>query len=555
MARHLGAHLCRCTGYVKILDAIEAVAQGKAPSRWACPAESAPAASEYEAAELALGDRGYVDDIRVPGLLHAALRLDRSRPGRRARGSTRRRRRGRARRGRRVHRRRRPRRALRVGLIHKDWPVIIPEGGRTSYAATCSPSWWPTTASRPRAAAQLVEVDYDVLRPLTDPVAAIDDPEIAVWGTDGNVLSRQRVPAGRRRRRPRRQRPRRARGVPDPAHRARLPRARVHRSPSRPSPPTAPALCTSTRAARGCGTTATTSPPCSASTPTRSPSSWSPTAAPSAARRTWPTRPRPRSRPGCSHRPVKCTLSREESLLIHPKRHPIRLEYWAGCDADGRLTGAAGPGHRRLRRLRQRRHEGARAGRRPRQRARTTCRPSTCESVAVRTNNPVCGAFRGFGANQAQFAMEGVLDRLAEQVGISGWEIRKRNVIRPGRRVGPGPDHGRRLPRRRAVPRRACARTYERRRRRGQGRRRRARAEELRPRQRLQGDRRGRRALRRRRQGRGAPLLDRDGPGRAHRRPAGGGRGARRRPGPHPGRSSTPPASSAPARPPAAGAR
>ena len=81
------------------------------------------------------------------------------------------------------------------------------------------------------------------------------------------------------------------------------------------------------------------------------------------------------------------------------------------------------------------------------------------ESVAVRTNNPVCGAFRGFGANQAQFAMEGVLDRLAEQVGISGWEIRKRNVIQPGRGVGPGPDHGRRLPRRRALPRRDQAPT------------------------------------------------------------------------------------------------
>jgi xanthine dehydrogenase molybdenum-binding subunit len=59
-------------------------------------------------------------------------------------------------------------------------------------------------------------------------------------------------------------------------------------------------------------------------------------------------------------------------------------------------------------------------------------------SVAVRTNNPICGAFRGFGANQSQFAMEGVLDRLAAQVGISGWEIRKRNVIRPGAVWGPG---------------------------------------------------------------------------------------------------------------------
>jgi xanthine dehydrogenase molybdenum-binding subunit len=60
------------------------------------------------------------------------------------------------------------------------------------------------------------------------------------------------------------------------------------------------------------------------------------------------------------------------------------------------------------------------------------------EAVAVRTNNPVCGAFRGFGANQAQFAMEGVLDRLAERVGLSGWEIRKRNVIKPGMVWGPG---------------------------------------------------------------------------------------------------------------------
>ena len=60
------------------------------------------------------------------------------------------------------------------------------------------------------------------------------------------------------------------------------------------------------------------------------------------------------------------------------------------------------------------------------------------ESIAARTNNLVCGAFRGFGANQAQFAMDGVLDRLAEAVGISGWEIRKRNVIRPGALWGPG---------------------------------------------------------------------------------------------------------------------
>ena len=60
------------------------------------------------------------------------------------------------------------------------------------------------------------------------------------------------------------------------------------------------------------------------------------------------------------------------------------------------------------------------------------------EAIAARTNNPVCGAFRGFGANQAQFATEGVLDRLAEKAGLTGWEIRDRNIVSPGVVWGPG---------------------------------------------------------------------------------------------------------------------
>ena len=110
------------------------------------------------------------------------------------------------------------------------------------------------------------------------------------------------------------------------------------------------------------------------------------------------------------------------------------------------------------------------------------------EAIAARTNNSVCGAFRGFGANQAQFAMEGALDRLAELVGISGWEIRSRNVVDAGRRVGSRPDHGRRLPRCSALPRRAEARLRGRAGRGPRGRHR-PRAQELGPRQRLPRDR------------------------------------------------------------------
>ena len=72
MAKHLGAHLCRCTGYVKILDAIEMVARGEVPDM-VQPGGVGTRTVKYEAEALALGDRGYIDDIRFPGMLHAAL--------------------------------------------------------------------------------------------------------------------------------------------------------------------------------------------------------------------------------------------------------------------------------------------------------------------------------------------------------------------------------------------------------------------------------------------------------------------------------------------------
>ena len=131
MARHLGAHLCRCTGYVKILEAIDAVAKGK-HFEPALAATVGGAGAKYEAGALTLGDRDYIDDMRVPGMLHAALHLTahvraeitsfdttaaEAAPGVVA-----------------VFTAADIPGELRVGIIHKDWPVMIPIGGRTSYA-------------------------------------------------------------------------------------------------------------------------------------------------------------------------------------------------------------------------------------------------------------------------------------------------------------------------------------------------------------------------------------------------------------------------------------
>ena len=73
-AGHLGAHLCRCTGYAKILDAAELLASGVQPKARAAGGIGARAA-RYDGPRLALGDAVYIDDLRRPGMLHGAVRL------------------------------------------------------------------------------------------------------------------------------------------------------------------------------------------------------------------------------------------------------------------------------------------------------------------------------------------------------------------------------------------------------------------------------------------------------------------------------------------------
>ncbi|MGZ4354439.1 MAG: molybdopterin cofactor-binding domain-containing protein, partial [Gaiellaceae bacterium] len=136
-------------------------------------------------------------------------------------------------------------------------------------------------------------------------------------------------------------------------------------------------------------------------------------------------------------RPVLVTLSRKESLRFHSKRHAMWLDYTVGCDSEGKLTAV---------RARIVGDTGAYAsvGDKVLERAAGhACSAYVVpavdvEATAVYTNNPPCGAMRGFGVNQSNFAMEGVLDELAEKVGIDGWEIRWRNALDVGERFGTG---------------------------------------------------------------------------------------------------------------------
>lgn len=129
--------------------------------------------------------------------------------------------------------------------------------------------------------------------------------------------------------------------------------------------------------------------------------------------------------------PVKVTLTREESLMVHPKRHPMEMELTTGCDKDGKLTAM---------RLRVTADTGAYAslGGPVLQRACThAAGPYNYQDIdiigtSVYTNNVPSGAFRGFGVTQTMFATECNINQLAELVGIDPYEIRHRNALIPG---------------------------------------------------------------------------------------------------------------------------
>lgn len=138
-----------------------------------------------------------------------------------------------------------------------------------------------------------------------------------------------------------------------------------------------------------------------------------------------------------SKKPVKVTLTREESLMVHPKRHPMQMELTTGCDKDGRLTAM---------RLRLFADTGAYAslGGPVLQRACThAAGPYNYQNIdiigtAVYTNNVPSGAFRGFGVTQTMFATECNLNQLAEKAGLDPYEIRHLNAIRPGQSLPNG---------------------------------------------------------------------------------------------------------------------
>lgn len=128
---------------------------------------------------------------------------------------------------------------------------------------------------------------------------------------------------------------------------------------------------------------------------------------------------------------VNVTLSRYESTIMHTKRHPMTMKMTTSCDADGRITAL-------IAEIIADTGAYASLGGPVTQRACTHAGgPYNFQNVditgkAVYTNNVVSGAFRGFGVTQSCYAMESNLNLLAAKCGMDPWDFRYLNVVRPG---------------------------------------------------------------------------------------------------------------------------
>jgi selenium-dependent xanthine dehydrogenase len=455
VAKSLDAHLCRCTGYARIIDAIQTAGEAwndhkqlpsDQPRRHSYFGEEygltrnpalqngkrahgiGTSPSRYLGIEQALGEKPFVDDMRVPGMLHGAvlmsphprakvLAIDTSGaqamqgveriftapdvPGQRG-----------------------------TGLAIPDLPIFVAVGETTCCVGDILALVVADTAFHARQAADKIKVDYEVYEPVTDPFAAMaqDAPQVHAPGNlhvHPNLLDTTAF----------------SRGDVDAALAA---SAHVIEQTFRTQPVDPaflePEACLAIPQGSGLKifsqSQGSTFDLAQIARTLNLPAEEVEIALASSggsfgAKEELSIQVQTALAAYLMGRPVKTVLTRKQSAQLHPKRHPMTLSLTVGADAEGHLLAV---------RSRIVGDVGGYAGTSAKCLLRAACHscgpyrvPNVdAEAKAVFTNNPTSGAMRGFGTNQAHFAMEGVMDMLAERVGIDGWDIRERNILNPG---------------------------------------------------------------------------------------------------------------------------
>lgn len=424
--RGLNQHLCRCTGYKKIVSSILEAGKALRDRLTPAPKESGRVGSrlpKYEIADGVLGARRYVADLSEPGMLHAALHLS-AHPRAKVRSidvSAAAKAPGVARvltakdvPGNRV-----------VGLIVKDWPVLVAEGETTGYVGDVLAVVVADTRDRARAAAKLVRVDYEVLEPVLDVFKALA-PDAPKVGPKGNKLSVSVARKGDAAK---------ALASCDHVVEATYQTQVIEHAYMEPEA----ALCVPgadggvTLYSQGQGVyedraqvAALLGLPQEKVDVVLVPNGGG-----FGGKEDLLAQGHAALAAFALKKPVKLEITREESILMHPKRHALRMEYKLGCGKDGKLKALTA-------RIWGDSGAYASVGMKVLERAAGHATGGyyvpdvDIEATAVYTNNIPCGAMRGFGANQATFAMECAVDELCEKGGFDRWQFRWDNALTEG---------------------------------------------------------------------------------------------------------------------------
>jgi xanthine dehydrogenase molybdenum-binding subunit len=424
--------VCRCTGYAKIVEAIELAAEAIRENMEPPLIRSGRVGSrlvKYGSYDQALGQSPYMDDISIDGMLHGALKFsDHPRaevlkidccqaerlpgvvrvftghdiPGERL-----------------------------AGVIVQDWPVMIVEGETTRYIGDVLAGVVAETEEIAREAVGLINVEYEVMEPLTDVLDSEKSP-IEIHKS-GNLLKNTRI--------------RRGKGIEAVLGSS----AYVTRGTYKTQRvehgflETEAAIALPWKAggielhvqSQGVYEDQRQIASILGIPRDRVKVNLVPTGGAFGGKEDLTVQGHAAVFSFHLKKPVRVRLSRTESIRMHPKRHPFHMEYALGCDGNGKLTGLSA-------RILGDTGAYASLGAEVLERAAGHATGAyfvphvDIEARALYTNNIPSGAMRGFGVNQVTFAMESSVDQLCVQGGFDRWQFRYDNVLDTGGQTATG---------------------------------------------------------------------------------------------------------------------